>query len=65
MKRRKRRYYDAYSSVKSHQSRTRLVNEVVESWEVDDLCINPQYHRVNGRMRSRVGYIQKNGKDSK
>lgn len=65
MKRRKKRYYDSYTAIKSHQHITRRIAEVVHNWEYDDMLINQRDHIVNRRKRSRVGYVQDNGKDSK
>lgn len=64
MRRRKKRYYDSYTSIKSHQHITKMVTEVVHDWQYDDMIINARDHVVNRRKRSRVGYVQDNGRKS-
>lgn len=58
MAKRKRRRYDAYHSLKSHQHITTWGADKVTDWEIDDLVINAREHVLNKRRRSRLGYIQ-------
>ena len=58
MKRRKKRYYDGYTAVKSHQHISRLAEDRVNDWEVEELFLNDRASIVNKRRRSRVGFTQ-------
>ncbi len=56
-KRRKRRYYDAYQTVKGLQHITAQRANVIKDWEIDDMMINNRDHLVNKRKRSRIGLV--------
>ena len=58
MKNKKRRRYEAYSKVKSHQVMANLQSEVVRDHIIDDLCLNEKDHIVNKKRRTKVGYVQ-------
>ena len=59
MKKRKRRYYDSYDSIKSTQWKTRKRMPVVHDYEVDDLFLNCRDRHLNKRRRSRIGHVEK------
>lgn len=58
MSRRKRRYYDTYEAIKSHQYKTNRVGEAVNDWEIRDMAVEGLNHLVNKRRRSRIGYVE-------
>lgn len=61
-KRKKRRYYDAYEAVKSHQHSTSLVTDVISSWEIRDLVLDNRDHLLNKRQRGRIGHVERRKK---
>lgn len=61
MKKRKRRYYDSYTAVKSYQHIVRIRKDVVHDWEIDDWVLNNRDSLVNKRKRSRIGFVQTKG----
>jgi hypothetical protein len=58
MKNKKRRRYEAYSKVKSHQVMANIQSEVVHDTFIDDLFFNEKDHLVNKKRRTKVGYVQ-------
>jgi hypothetical protein len=58
MAKKRRRYYDTYEAVKSHQHVTRQETRVVHDWEIDDLMLNSRYTTMNKRRRGRVGHVE-------
>lgn len=58
MARRRKHYYDAYMSVKSHTRAIRKKGGMVHSWEVEELAVNQFEGVVNKKRRSRVGHIE-------
>lgn len=58
MSKRRRRYYDSYMTVKSHQNITKRITSVVHKWDVEELELNIRESVVNKRRRSRVGHIE-------
>lgn len=57
-KRKKRKYYDAFISVKKYNHLTSISREVVHSWEIEELFVNGREGEVNKKRRSRVGYLE-------
>lgn len=58
MAKKKRRYYDSYQAIKSHQMVTRGHSQVVNNLEVEEDALNNASHVVNKRKRSRVGFME-------
>lgn len=59
MKKRRRRYYDSYDSLKSRQWKMRKKGRRAHDWEVEDSYLNTASGVVNRKRRSRVGHVER------